>query len=101
QIWVRAAAVRVKLDDVLERGHAAVMHVGRRADDLAERGGFERAVIAGIGRNGETAFVGNLPALPGDTGVVESLVAEIGAHMTRGAVPLAAEHLQTQLLFCR
>src|SRR5579885_1719022 len=66
------------------------MHVGRGAGDLAQRGRFELAMAR--------AGVGEAAIAPGDAGVVQPLVGEVWADMTRGTVCLPAKELKARRL---
>ena len=67
------AAAVVVFDDLFESGEAAIVHVGRRARDLAQRGRFE------VSPSG--AWVGQSPVAPGNAGVVQALVGKVRTHM--------------------
>jgi hypothetical protein len=62
QLRIPVPAAVVILDHILQRSDAAVVHIGRGARNLAERGRFE------IGVTG--AEVGKASIAPGDAGVV-------------------------------
>src|SRR6266852_4614192 len=95
------AAAIVIIDYAFESGNAAVMHVGGRARDLPQRGRFECATVLVLSRNGETARICQLPDAPGNPGVVEAFVGEVGADMTGNAVAFAAKKAQPLARFCR
>src|SRR6185369_1426737 len=90
QVWIPVAAAVVIFDHVFERRQAAIVHVRRRARNLAQGGSFEIALTR--------AKVGEVAVAPGDAGVVEPLIAEIRADVAGDAVALAAEDLESRLL---
>ena len=100
-VWVRPPAVVVEVDDGVERGQAAIVHVRCGARDLTQSGRFERAAILLVSGNAEAAIISEAPVAPGDAGVVKLLVGEVRSHVTGGAIATSAEHLQAQLLLGR
>ena len=84
------------LDDFFERLHAAVVHVGAGAGDLAQRRRLERALVAFDLGHLEAAEVG-LGVVDADADVVERLVGEIRPGVAGRAVALAEEELHAAL----
>ena len=69
------------------------MHIGRGARDFAERGRLEVALTR--------SNIDEPPVPPRDACVVQTLIAEVGSHMTSDAVAFAAKYLQSGLLLVR
>src|SRR5262249_41153638 len=86
---------------VLEGGEAAVVHVWRRAADLAQRRCLEGTQVALESRNATAPRVGERSAGPGDAGVVKLLVGEVRSVVARRTVALAPKHLKSDPCFGR
>ena len=71
---IPVAAAIVILNYVFKGGESAVVHVGRRARDLAQRGRFEGAPVFGLPGHSEVAVILKAPVAPGDARVVKTLV---------------------------
>jgi len=87
----------VEVDDVLEGGEASVVHVGRGASDLAERGRLEAASVLVPPRHSTTSGIGGR-ARPADAGVVEALVRQVVPRVAGAAAAPALEHTEPQPL---
>jgi len=81
----------VEVDDVLEGGEASVVHVGRGASDLAERGRLEAASVLVPPRHSTTSGIGGR-ARPADAGVVEALVRQVVPRVAGAAAAPALAH---------
>src|SRR5690349_19414463 len=88
ELRVGAAALLVEGDDVLERGQAAVVHVGGVERRAAQRRRLEAAAV-GLLRGEVHAPVLGLAVLHAHAGVVELLVAEVRAGVAAPAAALA------------
>src|SRR5712692_3596531 len=86
QTWILIAAAIVKIDDVFQRGQAAVVHVRGRERDVAKRGRLESAAVRFLLRDRESTQV-NRRLIPAHSRVVITLIREIGAGM---AAPTSA-----------
>lgn len=76
------------------------MHIRLGMHDLAESGRFEGTMVFRSAGSGEAAFGLKQAVTPGDSGVVELLVGEVGTDMAGDAVGLTAENLKTDLRLC-
>src|SRR5581483_12497374 len=90
QSWIRVAALVVELDHFFKCLEAAVVHVGSRPRDLAQRGRLEVPL--------SRAFVGEFSVPPRYSRIVQFLVREVRAYMTGSTVAPAAEDLKAGLL---
>ena len=88
---VTLSSTIVELDHLIQRGEAAVVHVGRGSAHFAERGRLEGAAVCGSMSDAGAPFIRNDSRSPGDAGVVEFLVREIWPCVARIAAGLAVE----------
>src|SRR5437870_10522971 len=84
------AAAIVILGYVFECGKTAIVHVGSRPGDLAQRRSLEISVPG--------ARISQPAITPGDAGVVQPLVGEVGADVAGDAVALSTEECEARLL---
>jgi len=70
QRWIAITSAVVVFNHVFKSYDAAVVHVGRRADDLPKGGRLEIANAC--------AGIREFAVVPGDAGVVQTLVGEVG-----------------------
>ena len=71
------------------------MHVGRRTEHVAERGGFESADVFGLVSHEVAAEVGVGAAVAAEAEVVEAVVGEVRAVVAIHAAALGAEEVET------
>jgi hypothetical protein len=97
--WIFVAAAHVVIQDRIETGEAAVVHVGGGAGDVSHGGRFERTPIHGVLGDFEAADVGHLPVCA-DTQIVIEIRSEIDPFVAPIALGLVEENVQTADL-CR
>ena len=85
EVWIRAAAFGVELNHIFKRRQTSVMHIRRRASDLAQSRRLECAVVPRIAGKCKPSCVREAPGAPGDSGIVELLVGKVRTDVARGA----------------
>jgi hypothetical protein len=95
KLRVGYATAVVVLDHIFRSRDAAIVHVGGRASDFAERGRLEGAMIFGAGGHGKTAFIAvrSIQAMP-YCGTAHLRNSGLRAYVTSYAIAFHTEYAQ-------